>query len=136
MEHIAAASANIIINNEIFIKVASKTPLLDRFHVLKASGTFAKDCCKEQAILLLREQKRTLKNLRLLYTWVSCFSAWKSGGADLGDFPYLGHIDASDYPLSYQTGHKSTRKLCWALWEEGRLIVYLLYISPVCTWEA
>lgn len=111
------------------MKLAPKIPLLDRFHVLKDSATFAKDCCKGQ------QQKHTPKNLRLLYVWVSYFSAWKSRGADLGDFPYLGHTHASDYPLSRQTGHKSTRKLCKAPWEEGRLIVYLLYISPVCTWE-
>lgn len=87
MEHIAAASANIIIMNEICIKVASKTPLLDRFHVLKASGTFAKDRCEEQAIPLLQEQKHILKNLRLLYTWVSYFFARNQEGQIWGIFP-------------------------------------------------
>lgn len=112
---------------KICIKVAPKILLLGRFHMLKDSGTLAKDCCKGQ------QQKHTPKNLRLLYARVSYFSAWKSRGADLGNFPYLGHNNASDYPLSHQTGHKSTRKLCKAPWEEGRLIVYLLYVSPVCT---
>jgi len=120
---------------KICIKVACKSPLLHRLYMLKACGTFAKDSCEEHTVLLLQAQICILKTFRLLYTRVSYFSAWISRGADLGNFPYLGHIRASDYALSHQTGHKSSRKLCRAPWEQGRLIVYLLYISPLCAWE-
>lgn len=91
---------------KICIKVAPKTPVLDRFHMLKASGTFAKDYCTEQAILLLQEQKCILKNLRLLYIQFPTFLHGNQEGQIWGIFPYLGYTHASDYPLTHQTGHK------------------------------
>lgn len=91
MEHITAASANIIVISimKIGIKVAPKPPLLGKFKMLKASGTFATDCCKEQAILLLLSQKHTLKSLRLLKIRFSCISVWKSRG-QLGGVSIIG----------------------------------------------
>lgn len=118
---------------KIQIKVTPQSPLLDSFHMLKASGTFAKDCCKEQAILLLQEQKCTFKNLRLLYLRVPYFSAWKSRGADLGVF-HIWDIFMLLTPLSHQSGHKSGRKLCQAPWEEwGAHCLFAIQFTCACT---
>lgn len=74
---------------KIGIKVAPQTPLPGKFKLLKASGTFAADCCKEQAILLLLTQKHTLRSLRLLKMKFSCISVWKSRG-QLEGFSIIG----------------------------------------------